>query len=299
MMQCAFRILVPAALSVILLAAAPATADDEVIANLGSQAVKGSEIKDLMPQLTPAQRQQAARDPKVVGQLVRAAIGRKVLLDEALKQSWDKKPDIAAQIERARNDIIISTYLQSASLPAANYPTEDEIKQTYEANKGKFAIPAEYHLAQIYLAVPPDAKKEVAEELEKKAQELAKKAKSRGTEFAELARTNSDDKVSAPRGGDLGWLSESQLVPEIAAAVKKVKGGKGITEPVNAAGGWHIVYVLGTVPAQTEPALEQVHDLIVKLLRDGKASEYVQKLLDDKRLTVNETAAVKLFAAKQ
>jgi hypothetical protein len=47
-----------------------------------------------------------------------------------------------------------------------------------------------------------------------------------------------------------------------------------------------------------EPPLEQVHDLIVKLLREGKANEYVQKLLDEKRLTVNETAAVKLFTAK-
>jgi peptidylprolyl isomerase len=284
--------------AVLLTAAVPALADDDVIANLGTQAVKASELKEMLPPLNPAQREQAARDPKFVAQIVRGAIGRKVVLDEALKQSWDKKPDIAAQIERARSEIIVSSFLQSASLPSPNYPSEDEIRQTYEANKGKFAIQPEYHLAQIYLAVPPDAKKEMAAAAEQKAQELGKKAKAKPTDFAELARANSEDKVSAPRGGDLGWLPESQLVPEIAAAVKKVKG-HGVTEPINAAGGWHIVEVLGTVPGQSDPPLDQVHDLIVKLLRDGKANEYVQKLLDDKRLTVNETAAVKLFSVKQ
>lgn len=157
-------------------------------------------------------------------------------------------------------------------------------------------IPTEYHLSQIFIAVPADAKKDVAAEAEKKARELARKAKAKGTDFAELARTELDDKNSAPRGGDLGWLPETQLVPEIATAVKKVKG-KGITEPINAAGGWHIVAVSGIVPA-SQPPLEQVHDMIVKLLRDGKANEYVQKLLEEKRLTVNETAAVKLFTAK-
>lgn len=292
-LQQMFRAALPA---VLLAVALPALADDEVIANLGAQPVKASEIKDMMPSLTPAQRQQVARDPRVVTQLVRGAIGRKVVLDEAQKQNWEKKPEVAAQIERARNEILVASFLQSASLPSPSYPSEDEIRQAYEASKEKFLIPTEYHLSQIFIAVPADAKKDVAAEAEKKARELARKAKAKGTDFAELARTESDDKNSAPRGGDLGWLPETQLVPEIATAVKKVKG-KGITEPINAAGGWHIVAVSGIVPA-SQPPLEQVHDMIVKLLRDGKANEYVQKLLEEKRLTVNETAAVKLFTAK-
>lgn len=104
-LQQMFRAALPA---VLLAVALPALADDEVIANLGAQPVKASEIKDMMPSLTPAQRQQVARDPRVVTQLVRGAIGRKVVLDEAQKQNWEKKPEVAAQIERARNEIFSS-----------------------------------------------------------------------------------------------------------------------------------------------------------------------------------------------
>jgi len=289
--------MIRAALPALCLALAlPAMAADDVIANLGTQSITASEVKEMLPALTPEQREQAAHDPKIVSQLVRNAIGRKVLLDEAQRQNWEKKPDVASQIERVRNEIIIASYLQAQSLPSPNYPSEDDVRKAYEANKDKFKIPTQYHLSQIYLAVPADATKEAAAATEKKANELARKAKARGADFAELARTESEDKASAPRGGDLGWLSENQLVPEIAAAVKKMRG-KGISEPVNAAGGWHILQVTATVPP-IEPPLEQVHDVIVKLLRDGKANEYVQKLLDEKRLTVNETAALKLFTAK-
>jgi parvulin-like peptidyl-prolyl isomerase len=289
----AIRAAVPA---LCLALAVPAIAADDVIANLGTQPITASEVKDMLPPLTPEQRAQAARDPKIVTQLVRSAIGRRVVLEEAQKQNWDKKPDVAAQIERVRNELTIASFLQSAAQPSPNYPSEDEVRQAYEANKEKLKIPTQYHLSQIYLAVPADTKKDAAAAIEKKANELARKARSRGSDFAELARTESEDRASAPRGGDLGWLSENQLVPEIAAAVKKLHG-KAISEPVNAAGGWHIMQVMGTVPP-TEPALEQVHDVIVKLLRDAKVNEYVQKLLDEKRLTVNETAALRLFTAK-
>lgn len=296
-MRVSFQLLCRAALPVAcLVIALPALAQDDVVANLGNQPVKASEVRDMLPPLTPVQRQQAARDPKFSTQLVRSAVGRKVVLDEAQKQGLEKKPEVAAQIERARNEILIAAFLQSASLPSPSYPSEDEVRQAYEANKDKLSIPTEYHLAQIYVAVPPDASADAAAAAEKKARELGRKAKARGTDFADLARNNSDDKNSAPRGGDLGWLPETQLVPEIAAAVKTIKG-RGVTEPINAAGGWHIVAVTGSIPS-SQPPLEQVHDGIVKLLRDARANDYVQKLLDEKKLTVNETAAVKLFAAK-
>src|SRR5665213_310806 len=103
------------ALSVMLVATclggvASARADDDVIATLGSQPVTASEIKNFLPQLSPAAREQAATDPRITKERVRSAIGRKVLLDDALKQDWDKKPKVATEIEHARNDIVIHDY---------------------------------------------------------------------------------------------------------------------------------------------------------------------------------------------
>ncbi len=277
-------------------AGAARAADTDVIANLGSQPITAGEIKGLLPPLTPAQREQAQKDPNFSSQLVRSTIGRKVLLDEALKQSWDKNPEIAAEIERARDEIVIGTYLQSVSLPAPTYPTDAEIKQAYDANRDKFTIAKEYHIAQIFIAEPANARPEAAAAAEKKARDLGRRAKAKGADFAELARANSEDAVTAQRGGDLGWLAENQLVPEIRTAVAALDG-KGIAGPIHVAGGWHILDVTAIAPT-VHPPLDQVRGAIVKLLRDGKENEYVQKLLEDKHLTVNETAAARIFAKK-
>jgi peptidylprolyl isomerase len=202
-----------------------ARADDDVIAKWGTQPVTASEIKDLIPQLSPAAREQVANDPRIMKERVRSAIGRKVILDEALKQGWDKKPEVAAAIERARNDferarndILIHDYLQSAALPSSSFPSEQEVRTAYAGYSKKFTAPALYHLAQIFIAVPPDATPEVASAAKKKAGELTQKAKKLSTDFPTLARAESDEKFRAMSGGDLGWVAEKDLLKFVAEA---------------------------------------------------------------------------------
>ena len=283
-----------------LAAAAPARADDAVIANLGTQPVKASELKNFIDALNPQQREQAAKDPKVMLQVVRSAIGRKIVLEEAAKQAWDKKPDVAAQIARARDEVVLATYLRSVGTPPATYPTEEEVRAAYDGNRDRFMVPRQYHIAQIFIAEKPDETKEDAAAREKKARDVARKAKAKGADFAALASSNSDDATTVQKGGDLGWLPETQLMPEILGAVKAV-GEKGVTDPIRVAGGWHILAVLGTKPAEARP-LDQVHDQLVAFLRETKTNQndqaYVEKLLDDRHLTVNETAATALFETK-
>ncbi len=295
-MQQVFRQAAAAAIVLCLAAGAAAAADgDVVIANLGSQPIKAGDLKYFVDNLSPAQREQAARDPKVMVQLVRAAIGRKVLIEDADKQGWDKKPEVAAQIARARREVVLGTYLRSVAAPPPAFPSDDEIRAAYEANRDRFR---QYHLAQIYIAEPPGSPPDAIAVLEKKARDIAKKAKAKGADFAALARASSDDASSAAKGGDLGWLAENQIVPEVLGAVMATPE-KGVSEPIHAAGGWHILTVLGAKPAD----IGQVHDQIANLLREGKATQtqqaYVDKRLNERQLTVNETAAATLFAAKK
>lgn len=65
----------------------------------------------------------------------------------------------------------------------------------------------------------------------------------KGDDFAELARANSDDKVSAVDGGDLDWVSPGQMVPEFEQMMNKTPVGQ-ISEPFRSNFGWHIVQVL-------------------------------------------------------
>src|ERR1700689_139589 len=99
----------------ICLAAGTATAADDTVANLGGQPVKAADLQKFIDGLTPAQREQAAHDPRIAQQLVRSSIGRKLLIEVADKQGWDKKPEVAAEIARARQEVVIGTYLRSVS----------------------------------------------------------------------------------------------------------------------------------------------------------------------------------------
>lgn len=60
-------------------------------------------------------------------------------------------------------------------------------------------------------------------------------------DFAELARVHSED-ASASRGGELGWLSPGDTVPEFERAMDALKGGE-VSEPVRSPFGWHLIQV--------------------------------------------------------
>ena len=64
-----------------------------------------------------------------------------------------------------------------------------------------------------------------------------------GDNFTELAKGNSDDTVSAANGGDLGWTSPGDLVPEFESAIDELQPNQ-ISDPVKTQYGWHIVQVL-------------------------------------------------------
>jgi len=63
-----------------------------------------------------------------------------------------------------------------------------------------------------------------------------------GEDFATLARSNSQDTVSAAKGGDLGWLGPGDTVPEFEAAMNRLAPGE-ISEPVKTRFGWHLIQV--------------------------------------------------------
>lgn len=63
-----------------------------------------------------------------------------------------------------------------------------------------------------------------------------------GADFAELAKLHSDD-LSATRGGDLGWLSPGDTVPQFERTMDALKPGE-LSEPIASPFGWHLIQVL-------------------------------------------------------
>jgi peptidyl-prolyl cis-trans isomerase SurA len=86
-----------------------------------------------------------------------------------------------------------------------------------------------------------------------------------GESFETLARSHSDDKASAIRGGDLGWTSPGDLVPQFEEQMDALALGE-ISEPFKTQFGWHIV----------QPLERRQHDNTEEALRN-KARQAIQK----------------------
>jgi peptidyl-prolyl cis-trans isomerase SurA len=64
-----------------------------------------------------------------------------------------------------------------------------------------------------------------------------------GEDFASIARGNSDDKGSAIKGGELGWVQPGALVPAFEHAMDELQPNQ-LSEPVQTQFGWHLIQVL-------------------------------------------------------
>jgi peptidyl-prolyl cis-trans isomerase SurA len=64
-----------------------------------------------------------------------------------------------------------------------------------------------------------------------------------GDEFEKLARSHSDDKGSAIKGGELGWVDPGSVVPEFQEVMDNLAPGE-ISKPFRTEFGWHIVQIL-------------------------------------------------------
>jgi peptidyl-prolyl cis-trans isomerase SurA len=112
-----------------------------------------------------------------------------------------------------------------------------------------------------------------------------------GEDFADLARSNSQDTLSAARGGELGWVSQGDTVPRFEAAMDKLAIGE-ISKPVQSRFGWHIIQVEGRRQHDSTDQYERARakqliqarkyeEELVLWLRRLRDESYVEYRLDD------------------
>jgi len=96
-----------------------------------------------------------------------------------------------------------------------------------------------------------------------------------GSDFAELARLQSQD-ASAPKGGDLGWLSPGDTVPDFERTMNQLKVGE-LSQPIKTEFGWHLVQVLAR--REEDMSKERVRLTARQALRERKSDEAYQEWL--------------------
>lgn len=278
-----------------------ATSDSGVIARIGDTEVKFDEMRASIESLDAREQAALARDPSLLNQVVRTFLVRRVVLKEALAKKWDQEAAVAAQIQRARDNTIVETYLQSVSKPADTYPTDAEVQSAYESRKTQLLVPKQFRLAQIFIALPKTADKTTTEKAQSKLEAVKKSLHQSGADFAAIAKANSEEPESAARGGEIGWLAENQVQPEVRPQVTSLSKN-ATSEPIRLEDGWHILKVLEIKEAYT-PTLDEVRSQLVQQLRNEKTQSnsqaYLAKLLQQSPVAINELALSKLLKAER
>ena len=251
---------------------------DELVGKMGDVELRSAELMVILEAQPADNKRQLASDPSALERLVRSELMRKAVLNEAKQKGWDKRPELQPLIERAHDQVIVSTFVGNVAKPAEGYPSEEEIKQFYEANKAQLLAPAQYQVAQIFLPAAEGADKSKAEEAKKKIGELSAKLGKSGADFAKLAKENSAHKESAEKGGELGWVSEEQMVPEIRRAITGMNKGD-VSAPIKSTAGWHLIKLLDKKPAGTR-SLAEVRPNLIVAMRNRKAQDLERAYLE-------------------
>lgn len=165
-------------------------------------------------------------------------------------------------------------------------PSAQEVEKYYNDNKRLFEHPAAVRASHILVAVPPQAS--AAEKAaRKKVAEAAYARVKKGEDFAKVASEVSEDPGSAKNGGDLGYFSTHQMVPQF----EKVAFGTRLNQvsPVfETTFGYHFLKVTGNKPAGTIPfdeAKTKIHDFLKNRARGQKVQEYIKDLLAKAEIT--------------
>ena len=188
-------------------------------------------------------------------------VNREILMQEAQKAGVAKQPEVQAQLDMARQEIVVSAYLRDW---VRKHPiTDAEVQQEYEKAKAEHGD-KEYKARHILVENEDEAKGLIVQ--------LKK-----GGKFEDLATKNSKDGGSAQRGGELDWNVPAGYDKQFSDAMVKLEKGKYTETPVRTRFGFHIIQLDDVRPAKFA-TLAEVKPRIQQKLAQNKIEELVRGL---------------------
>lgn len=250
-------ILKPAHLLVALFVSAALPAMAQNLAVVNGKPVPSSRA-DIMVKQMAAQGQQDT--PELRAMVKDELINREILIQEADKLGLGTQADVKAQVEIARQSILIRALV--ADFLKKNPVKDADIKAEYDRFRAQ-ASDKEYHARHILV------------EKEDEAKAIIVKLKG-GAKFEDLAK-QSKDPGSAANGGDLDWAAPAAFVKPFSDAMISLQKGQLYETPVKTQFGYHVIK-LDDVRTAKIPTLEEVKPQISEGLQQKKLQAFQQQL---------------------
>lgn len=251
-----------AARAAILLAAgallAPLAATAQNLAIVNGKPVPKARVDSLLQQ---AKRAGQAASPELEAQARDQVVLREIFVQEAEKRGLAAAPDYRAQMELARQSILIRALFDDYK--AKNPVAETDAKAEYDKFKAQNSG-TEYRARHILV------------EKEDEAKSLITQLKG-GASFEELAKKHSKDPGSGANGGDLDFAKADAYVPEFGKAMSALKKGEMTDAAVKTQFGWHIIKLEDTREAPF-PAFDDVKGQILQRIEQVRLQDFQESL---------------------
>ncbi|HLJ63635.1 MAG TPA: peptidylprolyl isomerase [Stellaceae bacterium] len=240
------------------LAQSGAKAGDPVVARVNGTEIHRSEVEALQRQL-PAQLQKNPIE-QLYPRLLDSLISNTLLSQAAKKAKLNDDAEVKKRVAQIRDRIVQQVYIERLVSKGGG---DKKLHELYDEDVKNLPKGEEVHARHILLATEQEAKDVIAD-LDK------------GADFVTLAKEKTTDNSGKTTGGDLGYFTKEQMVPEFADAAFKLKKGEITHTPVKSQFGWHVIKLEDrrtAKPPTFEQAKPQLENQLSQELVNAKIKE--------------------------
>ncbi len=280
---CIFQIKFPVLLLLLFGALAACNKKEPTVGSLDGEPVTVREFEAYL-----ALKRRPTDDETKVIESRDAYLERGALSRAIEKRNFLDADQMKVEIEEFKKEMLIGRYFEKYLKETV---TDQAVSNYYKMHSDEYQL-NKVHAAHVLVRTD---KKMTPDELQTKRariQEAYQRLKA-GEKFQDIAKEYSEDKISAVKGGDLGWLAGGAIDKGFSQKVFATKPGE-ITEPFDSPFGYHIVTVLDE-PRVSKVPLERVSGKIRYKLRDEARKAEMDRL---KKSVKVETTAFTLNSLK-
>ncbi|MDR0296975.1 MAG: peptidylprolyl isomerase [Rickettsia sp.] len=243
-------------LSASLLASTAFADEDKIVATYKGGEVRESQVMQQFQSSLDTQpgvkgKKFADFNANLQEMLVRGYIDAKLLEQEAKNSNIESSKEFQAKLTIAKNQMIQQELMERY---VKSHVDEKMVNAEYDKLVASLKGKEEVKVSHILVAT------------EKEAINI-KNRLNKGEKFANLAKNLSQDEGSKGNGGEIGYITSGQLVPEFENKALSMKVNE-ISSPVKTQFGWHIINVLDKRPAQVPTKEEAIANITNKLSRE-------------------------------
>ncbi|MFM2449194.1 MAG: peptidylprolyl isomerase [Pseudomonadota bacterium] len=174
----------------------------------------------------------------------------------------------------------------------------DDLQKFYDKNIARFTTAEQRRASHVLVKAGSDASSDDKAKAKAKAQALLEQIRAKPSTFADVARKNSDDTVSAERGGDLDFFGRGDMTPTFEKTVFEMKNDGDISNLVETEFGFHIIQLTGKRGGEKR-ALDTVRSEIESELRAEQAQKkFTEAAVDFSNMVYEQAESLKPVSDK-